>query len=97
MFSKESVEKITIFQKGYTKLLTFIDNSFAKKDNKPIILSKGLYPNSFFYFSSKEYHILNTCNVWTAEALKSAEVDVSAFFTLTTDDLFSQIRELEKK
>lgn len=92
MFSKESVEKITISKKGYTKLLGFIENSFAKKDYKTIILSEGLYPNSFFYLSSKKYHILNTCNVWTAEALESAEVDISPFFTLTTDDLFSQIK-----
>jgi len=92
MFSKESVEKITISKKGHIKLLAFIENSFAKKDYKPIILSEGLYPNSFFYLSSKKYHILNTCNVWTAEALESAEVEISPFFTLTTDDLFSQIK-----
>ncbi len=97
MFSKESVEKITISKKGYTKLLGFIENSFAKKDYKSIILSEGLYPNSFFYLSSKKYHILNTCNVWTAEALESAEVDISSFFTLTTDDLFSQIREIQNQ
>ncbi|MCK4874414.1 MAG: DUF2459 domain-containing protein [Sulfurimonas sp.] len=97
MFSKESVEKITISKKGYTKLLGFIENSFAKKDYKSIILSEGLYPNSFFYLSSKKYHILNTCNVWTAEALQSAEVDISPFFTLTTDDLFSQIREIQNQ
>lgn len=97
MFPKENIIKIPISQIAYTKLLTFIENSFAKKDYKPIILSKGLYPSSFFYLSSKKYHILHTCNVWTAEALRSAEIDISPFFAITTDALFSQIRELEKK
>jgi uncharacterized protein (TIGR02117 family) len=96
MYSKEDIAKITISQRAFTKLLTFIENSFAKKDSKSIILSKGLYPNSFFYLSSKKYHILRTCNVWTAKALESAEVDISPFFAITTDALFSQIRELEK-
>jgi len=97
MFSKENIIKITISQRAFTKLLRFIENSFAKKDSKSIILSKGLYPESFFYLSSKKYHILHTCNVWTAEALESAELDVSPFFAITTDALFSQIRELNKR
>lgn len=97
IFSKENIIKISLSQIAYTKLLAFIENSFAKRDSKSIILSKGLYPNSFFYLSNKKYHILHTCNVWTAEALQSAEVDILPFFTITTDALFSQIRESEER
>jgi uncharacterized protein (TIGR02117 family) len=97
IFSKEDIVKVTLSKTAYTKLLTFIENSFAKKDSKSIILSKGLYPKSFFYLSSKKYHIFYTCNVWTAEALRSADMDISASFVLTTDSLFSQIHEIQNK
>ncbi|MCW8894407.1 MAG: DUF2459 domain-containing protein [Sulfurimonas sp.] len=96
-FSKENVVKISISIEAFTKLLTFIDSSFAKKDSKSIVLSDGLFPNSFFYLSSKKYHIFQTCNVWTAQALQSAEVDISSSFTITTDNLFNQISDLDKK
>ena len=97
MFSKESIIRITISQGAFVKLSKFIENSFVKKDSKLIILSKGLYPNSFFYLSSKKYHILHTCNVWTAKALESAELDISPFFAITTDALYSQIREIQNQ
>ncbi|MEA2091576.1 MAG: DUF2459 domain-containing protein [Campylobacterota bacterium] len=96
-FSQERVAKLTISEKGFSKLSLFIENSFAKEDDAFIVLSKGLYPNSLFYLSSKKYHIFNTCNVWTAEALQSAEVDIEPFTSITTDNLFSQIYESQKQ
>jgi len=94
-FSEDKVANLTISEKGFRQLSLFIQNSFAKEDDKFIPLSKGLYPNSIFYLSSKKYHIFNTCNVWTAEALRSAEVDVTPFVSITTDNLFSQLLDKE--
>ncbi|PHQ65425.1 MAG: hypothetical protein COB99_04080 [Sulfurimonas sp.] len=95
--SEDKIVKLTISEKGFSKLSLFIQNSFAKKKNKLIALSKGLYPNSIFYLSSKKYHIFNTCNVWTAQALHSAGVDITPFVSITTDNLFSQLLDNEDR
>lgn len=95
-FSKDKIVKLTISEKGFGQLSLFIQNSFAKKNAKFIPLSKGLYPNSLFYLSSKKYHIFNTCNIWSAEALRSAGLDITPFVSITTDNLFSQIYEIQK-
>ena len=94
-FSLDEITKLTISNKGFHKLSLFIENSFAKKNGKFITISKGLYPNSLFYLSSKKYHVFNTCNVWTAEALRSAELDITPFYSITADNLFSQIYEIQ--
>ena len=96
-FSKDKIVNLTISEKGFKQLSIFIQNSFAKEDDKFIELSKGLYTNSIFFLSSKKYHIFNTCNVWTAQALKSAEIDISPPTSITTDNLFSQIYEFKNK
>jgi len=96
-FPKDKVAKLTISEKGFERLSLFIQNSFAKENDKLIPLSKGLYPNSLFYLSSKKYHIFNTCNIWSAEALRSAGLDITPFVSLTTDNLFSQIYEIKNQ
>lgn len=96
-FSKENIVKITISKNGFNKLSMFIEKSFFKKDGKIVKLGKGLYPGSFFYLSREKYHIFNTCNVWTAKALKSAELDIYPSSAITTKDLFSQIRDIENQ
>lgn len=94
-FSKEHIEKLTLPHENYTQLLRFIDNSFSKQDTKYVLLSNGLYKNSFFYLSDKEYHIFNTCNTWTAEALHSAGINISPS-VYTTQELFHQIDALDR-
>lgn len=94
-FSEEHIVQIRLSHKAFEKLLNFIVNSFAREEAKVIILSKGLYENSLFYLSSKNYHLFNTCNVWTANALRSADVDVSPYSSITTNSLFSQLKDKE--
>ena len=94
-FHENKIAKLSISEKGFDKLSSYIQNSFAKENDKFIRVSKGLHKNSIFYLSSQKYHILNTCNVWTAEALHSAELDITPFISITTDNLFSQIYEIQ--
>ena len=96
-FSEDNIVSLTISEKGFRQLSLFIQNSFAKENDKFIPISKGLYPNSIFYLSSKKYHIFNTCNIWTAQALQSAEIDISPSTSTTTNSLFSQIYEFKNK
>lgn len=92
---KENIVKLTVSNEEFTNLLKFIANSFAKKDDKLVVISKGHYPNSLFFLSSYTYHIFRTCNVWTAQALREAKLDVTPFFAISVDSLFSQLNQIK--
>ena len=59
-FHENKIAKLTISEKGFENLSLYIQDSFAIENNKFTTLSKGLYPNSIFYLSSKKYHISAT-------------------------------------
>ncbi|MDP6343627.1 MAG: DUF2459 domain-containing protein, partial [Alphaproteobacteria bacterium] len=52
------------------------------------------YPGSRFYEGAGEYHLLNTCNTWTARALRQAGLAVDPGNAVTADDLMAQLRPL---
>ncbi|NOR51922.1 MAG: DUF2459 domain-containing protein [Gammaproteobacteria bacterium] len=59
---------------------------------KTVSLGRGLYGDSRFYSSKESYHIFNTCNVWTARALRRAGLDTHPLSAITVDDLMGQLR-----
>lgn len=73
---------------NYRNLIEFISASFARNENGEIIMeNRGIYLESQFYTGIGRYHILNTCNKWTAKALASAGYDISPTFTLRSSGL----------
>lgn len=93
-FSNSHVEKICITETGYSTLIRFIESSFDKNDKGEIIkLKNGIYGNSQFYKSVGDYYLMNTCNKWTAKALRSAGLDISTFFKLTSSSIMGYIIE----
>lgn len=91
-FPNSDVKKLTINNRYYDSLLTFIVNSF-EKDNvgDVIILEEGIYGDSQFYRGAGNYHLMNTCNKWTAKGLKSSGMDISPMFRLTADSVMNVI------
>ena len=77
---------------GMQRLVDFIDASF-KRDGKDraAATGPGLYPSSRFYPAVGRFHILNTCNTWTARALKAAGFDVGPD-TTRAEGLMRQVR-----
>jgi hypothetical protein len=55
-------------------------------------LGSGLYGDSRFYPARETFHLFNTCNVWTARALRSAGLPVRD--AITTEGLMAQVRRL---
>ncbi|MEA3353097.1 MAG: DUF2459 domain-containing protein [Campylobacterota bacterium] len=90
---KQDIAKLTLSRDDLFKLLAFIDDTFEKKQGRAVILSKGLYSNSLFYLSNKSYHIFNTCNIWTAEALQKGGVDIDPAKASSAEDLFLQLKQ----
>jgi uncharacterized protein (TIGR02117 family) len=91
-FSDSQVEKLYISGTEYSSLITFITNSFYKTEKNDIIqLKSGKYGNSQFYQGEGSFYLMNTCNNWTAKALKSAGMDMSPVFKLTSDSVMDYI------
>lgn len=69
-FRNSHVHKITIGEKSFKKLLTFIQRRFDKNQNGGYqYLEKGLYGNSGFYKASHNYYIFKNCNNWVNKGL----------------------------
>ena len=83
-FPNSQAEIICLNGNEYSTLARFIENSFSRDEYGNIVPTKnGIYGDSQFYSSVGDYYLMNTCNKWTAKALKSAGMDISTMFKLT--------------
>ncbi|MCS6812691.1 MAG: TIGR02117 family protein [Cyanobacteria bacterium] len=61
---------------NYRALVQFIDQSFQRDyQGHPIIVKRGYRPNSSFYAANGHYSLIRTCNTWTADGLRAAQVN----------------------
>lgn len=73
-------------------LLTFLANSFQQDEGGRILpLAAGIYGEAQFYAGVGGYHLLNTCNTWTAKGLNSAGQRISPGFTLTAGGVMESL------
>jgi len=66
--------KLILNQREFKNLRSFIFKSFQKDKNKKAVYipTNAVYgDNDAFYESTGTYHLFNTCNTWTNDALKS--------------------------
>jgi len=63
-----------IDQEGYQKLLAFIRQSHKldRRQHAIHLPNNGYGPNDTFFVAAGHYHLIRTCNQWTAEALRQA-------------------------
>ena len=93
-FSNSYVETLCLQDRQYANLISFIVNSFYKKNNGGIVpLKKGIYGDSQFYKGEGDYYLMNTCNKWTAKGLSSAGMDISTTFRLTAASIMDYLSE----
>ena len=97
-FNGSEYVKITISHDNFTVLLDFIQSSFAKgADGEPIPESQGIYGDSQFYTGAGSYYAYNTCNKWTAKALKSGGVEISPHLKLTSKSVMGVLAKIARK
>lgn len=79
---------------NYERMLEYLRSSFLT-DLESHVISRGpgLYGDSQFYEAVGRYHLLNTCNKWTAKALYSAGVDISPSITLRSAGVMNAVEE----
>jgi uncharacterized protein (TIGR02117 family) len=70
------IKQVRLNHAQYLKLMQFISESFQHTAQGSVrYIHQGLYADSGFYEAVGSYSILRTCNTWTADALKQADVD----------------------
>jgi uncharacterized protein (TIGR02117 family) len=92
-FPSSDVEELPLSDGELSSLIQFISESLYRDgDGKIIPLGNGLYGDSQFYRGVGDYHLMNTCNKWTAKGLKSTGMDISPTFKLTAGSIMDGIR-----
>nr|WP_197975482.1 TIGR02117 family protein [Rhizobium sp. CFBP 8762] len=70
---QEGVLPLEVSPDGMTSLLSFIEASFTRGPNGPVVLSGFSYGlNDLFYEANGSFNALVGCNTWTAAALHRA-------------------------
>lgn len=93
-FSGSEVKILCLSDAAAASLINFIADSFSKNSHDEIIeLKNGIYGDSQFYEGAGDYHLLNTCNKWTAKGLRSAGFEISPTFKLTAGSVMNYIHD----
>lgn len=92
-FPTSELVQLSLDDKDFVSLVQFIAASFRRDaEGKIIPLGKGLYGDSQFYEGSGSYHLMNTCNKWTAKGIRRAGVDISPTFKLTAGSVMGSVK-----
>ena len=95
-FPNSEIIEIELSDQGFDRLIRYIAQSHIRETGiKAPSLGPGLYGNSRFYASRDTYHLFNTCNVWTARALRQAGLPIMPASAISVDDLMSQARAFD--
>ena len=93
-FPFSEIIRIELSSAGFELLSRTIASSFAlDKAGNTTSPSPGRYGNSRFYLSRETYHLFNTCNVWTARALRTAGLPITPATATSVGNLMSQARK----
>lgn len=86
---------LPVSRDGLDRLSEFIADSIARNSrHRPNRLGEGPDPGSSFYASTETYSLAQTCNTWTAEALRVAGLPVSASGVIFAHQVIDQVRGL---
>ncbi|MGQ9424776.1 DUF2459 domain-containing protein [Gilvimarinus sp. F26214L] len=72
-------------------LVAFVQGSFSRESGEIASLGDSLRDGSRFYDGSGRYHLFNTCNSWTARALKSLGMDSHPFWKLRAESVMDYL------
>jgi uncharacterized protein (TIGR02117 family) len=94
-FAEDGVIRLTLSADQARRLEEFVWKTLATVDGVPTALGAGPYDGSYYYASNLGYSGLNTCNTWTAEALKVAGLPVSSLGVEFSGQVWHQVRKIE--
>lgn len=77
-------------------LVAYIDASLLESGGTLVPLRSYTKNAGVFFESSKQYGLLNNCNTWTGDALRSAGLPVQGAFNLTSRSIFEQAQAITR-
>jgi uncharacterized protein (TIGR02117 family) len=93
--ANETVE-LAVPADGFERLVRYIHDAYERSGGLlAAALGPGLYGDSRFYPAWESFHLLRTCNVWTAQALRAAGLPFRD--AITMEGLMSQGRRLRAR
>ena len=91
--SRLEVVPVALTEAGFRALVEAIAETFERPSGgRAEAVSPGLYPDSLFYHAQGEFHLLNTCNTWTARMLRAGGVALSSSGIVTAGGLMARLR-----
>ena len=81
-------------RKEALRIDTYLLDSLREHGGRPIVLGAGPTPESEFLASGERYDVFNTCNTWTAAALRSAGLPVRAGDVIFASQLKDRVGNL---
>ena len=95
IFQNADLVSIDLSKDGLAEMCRFIHASYVLDGaGQPARLGPGLYGESEFYRAHGKYYFPNTCNVWTANALRSAGCPITPAYASTAQNLVFQARRI---
>lgn len=92
-YADAEVVPVALSQAGFRRLAGAIAGDFERPEGKRAApVSRGLYPDSYFYNARGAFHLFNTCNTWTARMLRAAGMNLSPSGIVTADELVARLR-----
>jgi uncharacterized protein (TIGR02117 family) len=91
-FPSSEVIRIDLSEAGFQHLCRYLEKSYALDEtglSQP--LGPSLYGNGQFYLSRETYHAFNTCNAWTAKALREAGCPITPAANLRVKTLMNHV------
>ncbi len=93
-FFESEIIELDLSHKGFDKLSHFIDNTYARNElEETLELGEGKYENSLFYLAKGKFHLFNTCNVWTAQAIRSTGFPITPLYSIFASNIIYQVRD----
>ena len=90
-YPEAEIIEIGLSHRGFEQLCIFIQDRYARDaSGQTIKLGPGLLENSRFYLARGKFYLLRSCNVWTAEALRSAGCPITPLYSITANNLMYQ-------
>lgn len=90
-YDKSGIVEVKLSEAGLDGLRSFLASCYQRDDDgNQVDLGPGIYGSSRFYRSGERYYIPNTCNRWTARALRAGGCPISPFYAIRARNVFRQ-------
>ena len=91
-FPHSEIIRVDLSVAGLERLCRYIENSYARDESTSSqSLGPSLYGEGLFYLSRESYHAFNTCNAWTARALREAGCPLRPVTNLRVNTLMTNV------